>query len=598
MAFTITEKMKIIKYLKEHAIDDIYYQELCDILNRKGKIKEGEFIDFFTNYIIDQFLKSDKISIKQLSKSTLIIQNMLISAHEDNIEISSELLDKICNFKDLYQEYLDRTKDNIDSEFQEGIDLIIKNVNEYYPGRETGEKVAKYINNIKVLEDQIKRLQNENIKLSDQISSSQIVDEKRQKTIKSLSNKFAEETAKTNKLNQNVFDLNKQITLLESELSRIQAENKSLKSYKDNYEMMVPENEELRKKVQEATATHTTIITAQQQALELKEKQSDIENLIYKKLLFEKANVDEILEYVISEGYVSNKEEVSSLLKNVRSRISIANRSISILPSYEVVKPRLSENTSFSIDIPKNCKHYDIMLVSDFHIENFSNTILRKLDMLNNYCVKNDIHLILNLGDFYDGLPQYRFNWKNVSKMIEIIQKSASLVPKTEGLYHAILGGNHDITIAKCGFDPIEMLASERDDIINLGYTHSTIKLNGEQQTLGKFDIHHPGTFYTKIDIDDNGLNTDALNGYLNGIYTKQGRNRNDSYIDIFGHTHKSQINFLESYCYIPSYFNNGANHLRLYFDESGIKYSVFMPLSINNELEKNNEIFYQKVLK
>ena len=137
---------------------------------------------------------------------------------------------------------------------------------------------------------------------------------------------------------------------------------------------------------------------------------------------------------------------------------------------------------------------------------------------------------------------------------------------------------------------------------IDLGYTHSTIALNGFYNPLGKFDIHHPYTFDFPIDLDDDGIDLVDINGYLDDIYQKQGRSRDDSYVDIFGHTHRSQVNYPGSYCFVPSFFEGksrrGACHLRIYFDEeSDIKYMVFMPLIGNGNLIKVYEDIYQKIL-
>jgi hypothetical protein len=177
------------------------------------------------------------------------------------------------------------------------------------------------------------------------------------------------------------------------------------------------------------------------------------------------------------------------------------------------------------------------------------------------------------------------------------------MIPRAEGIYHAVLGGNHDRNTVRYGFDPIGMLCDAREDFINLGYTHSTVSLNGFCNLFGKFDIHHPETFDFSIYLKDDTIDFDLLNGYLDGIYAKQGRSRDDSYIDIFGHTHKSQFNYPGQYCYIPSYFEGkgkrGACHLRIYFDEeTDIKYMVFMPMAYNDKLVKGTEIIYEKVLK
>ena len=117
------------------------------------------------------------------------------------------------------------------------------------------------------------------------------------------------------------------------------------------------------------------------------------------------------------------------------------------------------------------------------------------------------------------------------------------------------------------------------------------------------FDLHHPDSFDFPIDLEESSFNSEDLIHYLNGVYNKQGRSRDDSYIDIIGHTHKSQFNFPNSYCYIPAFFEGkskkGAWHLKIYFDENtDIECMAFMPLNITTKLVKNNELIYQKVLK
>ena len=148
------------------------------------------------------------------------------------------------------------------------------------------------------------------------------------------------------------------------------------------------------------------------------------------------------------------------------------------------------------------------------------------------------------------------------------------------------------------------MMADARSDFLNLGYTHSTVTINSPTTYLGSFDIHHPDGFDFPIKLDDDGIDITEMNSYLEDIYASLGKDRDESYIDIFGHTHVNQFNYPGGYCYIPSYFDGGSKrgacHLRIYFDEeTDIKYMVFMPLSFSTgtRLDKTNEIVYQKVL-
>ena len=222
--------------------------------------------------------------------------------------------------------------------------------------------------------------------------------------------------------------------------------------------------------------------------------------------------------------------------------------------------------------------------------------------MINDYCAKNGISLVLNLGDFYDGFGGNPLDYESACKNQKLVEESITAIPRADGIYHAVLGGNHERNISYGGIDPIKMLTDEREDFIDLGYYHSTVCLDGNFGTMGKFDLHHPSNFDFPIDLEEDGLIVDGMNEYLDDFYSRYGRNRDESYIDIFGHTHRNQFNYASGYCYVPAFFDGksrrGACHLRIYFDEdTGIKYMVFMPLGITNKLVKNNEIVYQKVL-
>ena len=129
----------------------------------------------------------------------------------------------------------------------------------------------------------------------------------------------------------------------------------------------------------------------------------------------------------------------------------------------------------------------------------------------------------------------------------------------------------HEKNISNYGFDPIEMMADARSDFLNLGYTHSTITINSPTTYLGSFDIHHPDGFDFPIKLEEDGIDINEMNSYLDDIYSSLGKDRDESYIDIFGHTHVNQFNYPGGYCYIPSYFDGGSKrgacHLRIYFD-------------------------------
>ena len=366
-----------------------------------------------------------------------------------------------------------------------------------------------------------------------------------QQEVISLNREIKAKDVSISELNTTIENLRSKTEELERLLNELREQNASLSIFQSKYEEVYNEVLKLRKTIEDDIKEQTEL--AAKRAVD-----SQMEALIYQQLLFDGANIDSIIRNLKSKGFVSDRDRVYGLLQSIKSKINVTSGSFSVSPKYKIVAPTIGEDGEFRIDIPSGCKHYDIMLVSDFHIKDVDSKVLASFDILNNYCASNGIHLILNLGDFYHGTAGHLFEYESAISNYKVVEKSISMIPRAEGIYHAVLGGNHDRNMVKYGFDPIKMLCDGREDFINLGYTHSTIALNGFYNPLGKFDIHHPETYFP-IDLNDDGIDLIDINGYLNGIYQNQGRSRDDSYIDIFGHTHKSQFNYPTGYCYIPS---------------------------------------------
>ena len=64
------------------------------------------------------------------------------------------------------------------------------------------------------------------------------------------------------------------------------------------------------------------------------------------------------------------------------------------------------------------------MLVSDFHIREIDSGVLKEFDVLNNYCSRSGIKLILNLGDFYQGTAGHTFEYENAVTNHKVVEKS------------------------------------------------------------------------------------------------------------------------------------------------------------------------------
>lgn len=607
MALTALDKMNINKYLREHAMGDIYFGDMRNTLGkRKNSVSDVEFLDYFTEYVAEVFRKDEKISIKHVSKVVSCVSAILGWVQEEGQNVSDETLDKIRSFKDFYDEYLERTGYEKDDDLYENyIVFAVNDVNELYPSEVVSESLSKYITKVAELEAVIKRMEKDINEAIRQNALLQAERDKKSERIDSLSKdvrtleKDVRDKAKTIiELSESVTSLEGRITELSNALNDAQALNLELGSFKEKYEELVLEVARLQGVIDDDIKTKTA-------EAKRKAKHTNMEALMYQALLFDRINVDGLVRHLKEKHISTDRSEVVEVLNGMKKIVTLDSSRFSTQPSYKIVQPTLREDGVFDIDVPMECKHYDVMLVSDMHIREMEGRVLRGYDAMLDYCSKNNINLVLNLGDFYNGTGSHTLEYEHAVQNYKVVEEAIERIPKQDGLYHAVLGGNHDKNVARYGFDPIKMMADAREDFIDLGYTHSTVRLNSPTNYLGCFDIHHPDDFQFPVDLEDDGIDLDYMNGYLDGIYTKQGRSREDSYIDILGHTHRSQFNYPGGYCYIPEYIDGatrrGACHLRIYFDEdTDIKYMVFMPLSYSTatRLAKNNEIVYQKIKK
>ena len=607
MALTALDKMNINKYLKEHAMGDIYFGDMRNTLGkRKNVVSDCEFLDYFTEYVAQVFRKDEKLSVKHVAKVVSCVSAILGWVHEENQNVSDETLDKIRSFKEFYEEYLERTGTEKDLDLYDNYIVdAVERVNELYPSEVVSESVSKYITKVAELEVVIKRMEkdiNEAIRQNALLQAEK--DKKTEKidslneTVRELEKDVRDKAKSILELSDSVASLEGRIAELSEALQAAESLNLELGSFKEQYEALVVEVERLQGVIDED-------IKAKTREAKIKAKHTNMEALMYQALLFDRINVDGLVRHLKERKISTDRSEVVEVLSGMKKVITLDNSRFSTQPSYKVVQPVLREDGVFEIDVPFGCKHYDVLLTSDMHIREMDGRVLRGYDAMLDYCSKNNINLVLSLGDFFNGMSANSLEYEHAVQNYEVVEDAISKIPRQDGLYHAVLGGNHDKNIARYGFDPIKMLSDARSDFIDLGYTHSTVTLNSPTNYLGCFDIHHPDDFEFPVDVNDDGIDLAFMNEYLDGIYSKQGRSRDDSYIDILGHTHRSQFNYPGGYCYIPEYIDGaskrGACHLRIYFDEdTDIKYMVFMPLgySTATRLAKNNEIVYQKIKK
>mgnify|MGYP003293888012 CR=1 FL=1 len=73
MSLTKVDAVKINQYLNQHGIGDIYYQDMVEVLGKKNKPTDTEFLEFFTESIMSELKKDTKILIGAIIFYILIL---------------------------------------------------------------------------------------------------------------------------------------------------------------------------------------------------------------------------------------------------------------------------------------------------------------------------------------------------------------------------------------------------------------------------------------------------------------------------------------------------------------------------------------------
>lgn len=149
-------------------------------------------------------------------------------------------------------------------------------------------------------------------------------------------------------------------------------------------------------------------------------------------------------------------------------------------------------------DVPENL--FRALAISDLHIgSKFDN--LSYLEMAYEYCLQNDIHIIINGGDLIQGtLGPRRF-----PKLEEQILFLLENYPFDERILNFIVLGNHDADLINViGMDLHTILTENRLDLISLGYGVQKLAIGEENITLAHtaLDLRN---VYAKLKITGHG---------------------------------------------------------------------------------------------
>lgn len=607
MAIRPVDKVKILKYLRETPLNMLAYDNLMEYLGNKVKISDLELTDFFAGYVIDSFKKGE-VSVKLLSKMLASLTSFINWLHDDGIEIEDILLSKLYSIVSNYEQYyLNKDKDN---ELDEILREFYDNLNKMYTEkiheevdvskllgemsnlRSELEDSEKNVSSLRALCDKKERFieakKKEIVRLNNRLSSKDSRERELESKIKELGSLIVELKRNIATMEQQARDSENRYDLLSDLKDKLQSDYYNLKlSMKSLREKLGACERELASywRVED----NKIVIASSDDEKEAQEIR--IQALIIEKMMKDTCTIEELLRYLNKIGYPITRDKIKYHLNSIRYKMSFA---VEIPEDGDLIE----DNNSFMITVPEGYHSLEMLAVSDFHLHSFGREVINDVLLINEYCESHGIKYIINAGDFF-SLNTYKGE-RARTEARKIVDKVIEKYPHTNGLIHAVLGGNHDKDIINFGVDPIDALTTERDDFVSLGYGHCKISFGGSVSILDTIGIHHPNRRFPEPVGDV--YSVERMISSVANYYAANKVSNDDVYVDILGHIHKSGLDNDNGICIVPSYrkdrIMNGFWHLKVYFDDNNhISNIVFKPVIKRESLIPVAEINYTKKL-
>lgn len=631
MAITPVNKTRIIGYIRQCPSNKLTFPDMMRAINDKAKITYPEFLNFFLELAITE-LKKDKTSLSFVNKIILTLTSFIKWNVKKDFEISEEKLKKVMGIRELYDAYIEKSQDS-HPDIEDNIRAMEEKVKELFPNygevvEDFEQQDSDYVAVIKELEqallaakEELNRKIEENNELSRALHSKDNVIAKKKNKLSKTSLDLQERKEQIKKLNatlkekvERIEELERKIKELEALIGELTEQNQEIERDRRAIRLaLYSVNKELRKirhgieqkekAEQRLRQEQERLIVVETGNLENQLRDKEIQELLVQRMVLGISSSDELLNYMHEIGYTLSVEALNKYLKQIRDKglveqIERSNAEFVIPPSGEIT------SGVYNINLGEGVTSYDVLVVSDFHLGSFDKEIVYDMEMMNEYCVQNNISLILNAGDFFSCKHYRRSNQAvAVNACQKLIERVIEKFPTVPGIIHAILGGNHDKDVLAYGINPINELTSNRSDFIDLGFGHAMISFNGgDNDLINELGIHHPNKRYADF-IKDGKYSSEEVYASLGNYYRNNATVLRDNvYVDLIGHIHRSSLDTDTGICIVPSYRHdrvcNGAWHLKIFFDGKGnIAQIVFIPLLKVKKLIPSTEICYQKKL-
>ena len=297
----------------------------------------------------------------------------------------------------------------------------------------------------------------------------------------------------------------------------------------------------------------------------------ELKNSIFK-LIEENKSINEIKSIL----NISNKELIDNLNELRCNGISIdkeyhTNGNI----SFALNKERVNYDVLGEIKLIKtNISKIKMLVISDLHLDSFRDRV-DLLDKAYQYAKDNNINIILNTGDLIDG-NRLEYSLVRHKTMYEQFKYLLNNYPYDKDIINLIVLGNHDIYPIYTGFNIINLLESNRLDLVPVGINYA--KINIGNSSIG---LYHP---------------ISEIENYISNYYNITNDSTNE--VNLIGHFHvyKKEFNKNRLFVRIPTLSNILLQDM---YDKKKMSTSqgmIELFLMFQNESIKTAQIKYLKV--
>jgi len=598
MSLNAVAKSKVMAYLNKTPMNSLHYECMLDYLG-KNNYKVTDFLKFFIT-IVKENLKKDKIPLKITKKMVVSITSMI---EWDDLEyFDSQILNSINEIYMIYQNYLGKNPDFEDKELTEFIEELLTKASSLRT-EDSEDKSTQDSTNDNAINDLLAKLRAlENVIAEKDRKISRYND-----IIDDLKLKNRAKNFKIAELEETIARLEKELALLSETLKKFQSENTVLaKKYEEANQRLatlkvrtskireenshiIRRDEALRLDL-EKTSFENAVLRSQLadiRSLDIhvratQERNKQIEEIILSYLCRQSYSAQTLIKALLKSGYDITAEELFEHIKRLRKKYHIETSKIELgKPKYKISKPPFLVGEEHAITLPRNASYVDLVFTADYHICDLTTEFLDNYNRLLEYCDRNNIYMIINLGDFYDfnNSMGYKRNIDALRYMEEKHENTIENLPKSP-IYQVVLGGNHDESVAYLGEDYLTEFIESRIDFLSLGYRYSELTLEKSSNSNIRLLLAHPFNSISKTQSGVFGLN-----------FANYG-------FSFLGHSHTNKIYTERKYCKVPSLIIDsrdaaGFLHVRFYFNSKCLEHMKIKPLTLERKIVSGKSIHY-----